>query len=600
MEDILITEKIGLTESSKKAGKKLLAQVWRYKKTLIGGMVCSVFMTLMFNASALIVKNFIDDALGAKNIEKLVFYSWLMVAIFAVRWVFAYFATYLTTLGGLKVVEELRNKCYTSLQGMSFGFFENRRVGELVSRISNDTGVVQMFVTSGVSEAFRIPIAIISGLGIAIYMSPKLTLYAFIVLPAIAGVVAIAGKMMKNASIILQEQIASLNVILTEILSSMHIVKSFSMEEYEIERFAKENNLTVETTLTQVKIRALYSPMVELLGACGLAFILWVGGKDIINGAINPISGKPLTTGALLGIFIVLQQIFTQVNRINHVNLSLQHAFAAAERTFEIIDMKPDIREKHNAVVIPEIMGNIEFKNVFFSYNPDEVVLHDINVKVEPGMVVALVGSSGSGKSTFAKLLPRFYDVDSGSVTIEGVDIRDAKIASYRPQMGMVPQDTILFCATIKENIAYGRIGASDEEIYEAAKAAYAHDFIMEMPEGYDTMVGERGVTVSGGQRQRIAIARAILKDPRILILDEATSNVDNISEKYIQKALEKLMESRTTFVIAHRLTTIRDADIILVMENGRIVERGRHDELYEYNGAYRRLYDLTLQNGDD
>jgi len=597
MEPIILTEKIPLSQSSKKAGRKLLELVWRHRTSIIAGILCAIFMTVLMNCAALLVKEFIDKALVQKNMRMLGLYSGLIVVLFAVRWPFAFAHSYLITLGGLRVVEELRNKCYQSLQGMSFGFFEKRRAGDLISRISNDTNVVQMFVTSGISEGMRIPISIATSLAVAVYLSAKLTLISLLVLPLIAGTISIAGRRMKKVSVALQNKIADLNIVITEILSSMHIVKSFSMEDYESKRFAGENRETVRATLRQVSIRAAYSPMVELLGAMSLATILWIGGGDVIRENPDFITGRPLTTGSVLAIFFVLQQIYTQVNRINHVNLTLQHAFAAAERTFEIIEMEPDIVEKPGAVDVPEIRGNIEYENVYFEYNPGEPVLKDVSVKVAPGMVVALVGSSGSGKSTFVKLLPRFYDVTGGRIMIEGVDVRDATISSYRPYMGMVPQDTILFRATIKENIAYGRIDATDEEIYDAARAAFAHDFIIEMPDGYDTLVGERGVTLSGGQRQRIAIARAILKDPKILILDEATSNVDNVSEKYIQRALEKLMERRTTFVIAHRLSTIQNADLILVLEHGEIVERGRHDELYEMGGVYRHLYDLTIES---
>lgn len=600
MEQVLLTKKIGFTDKTKTSGKRLVGLVWNYRAYVLGGVISTIIMGTLMSASALVVQRFIDKALVNGDIKMLAVYSAFIVGLFVVRWPFAFLSTYLFTYSGMKVVEQLRNECYESIQSMSFAFFEKQRTGELISRISNDTSVVQTFVTSGINEILRIPIVIITALGAAIYMSAKLTIIALVVLPAIAAVIAVAGKKMKTVSISMQEKIGDLNVVLSEILTSMHVVKYFSMEDFEMDKFRGENRATAKLTLKQSTVRAAYSPMVELLGAIGLATILFIGGRDAINGTPDFLTGKAVTPGSVLSIFFLLQQIFTNVNRINHVNLLLQHAFASADRTFAIIDMEPDIQNKPDAVEIKNVVGNIEIKNVSFEYNPGEPVIKDVSVKVDAGMVVALVGHSGSGKSTLVKLLPRFYDVTSGNILIEGVDIRNAMIDSFRKHFGIVPQDTVLFRTTIRENIRYGRIDAKEEELEEAARAAYAHDFIKEMPQGYDTMVGERGVTLSGGQRQRIAIARAILKNPKILILDEATSNVDNVSEQYIQRALEKLMQDRTTFVIAHRLTTIRNADIILVMDQGKIVERGRHDELYEKGGAYRKLYDLTLREDDE
>ncbi len=594
MERILLNDKVPITQTSRAAGMRLMRLVWRYKVPVIVGMLCALLATLLFSAAPLFIK-YIIDAISKKDLSRVNMIVSLIVIAFLVRWVVAYYNNYLVTYAGMKLVELLRNDSYRKLQLMSFGFYEKRRAGELMSRLSNDTSVVQMFVTSGINEMVRVPIGIISALAVVIYLSAKLTIIAIVLLPVIVFIIAVGGRKMKNVSLMLQERIAGFNAVIYEVLGLIHIVKMFSMEQYEIDRFTQENTDVVNMTMKQVSVRSFYTPMVDFMGACCLALIFWIGAHDIVNGTHDFITGKMLTLGDLTGLFIGLQQMYTNVNHVNTINLTMQHAFAAAERTFEIIDMEPDIQDAEDAVEMEEVTGRVEFEDISFSYNPGEPVIQGVSLTAEPGKVVAIVGSSGSGKSTLVKLLPRFYDVNAGSIRIDGVDIRNAKMESYRKHIGFVPQETMLFMATIRENIEYGSIGASDAAIIEAAEAAYAHDFIMEMPQGYDTLVGERGVTLSGGQRQRIAIARAVLMNPKILILDEATSNVDNVSEVYIQQALDKLMKDRTTFVIAHRLTTVRNADLILVLEYGKIIEQGRHEDLYNKGGTYRRLYDLTL-----
>ncbi|HOO55753.1 MAG TPA: ABC transporter ATP-binding protein [bacterium] len=596
MEEILLTKKEKITESSKKAGIRLLGAVWKHKWLVVTGIICAIVSTLMFGTVPLFVK-YIIDSIVEGNLDRVTIIVFLIVIVFAVRWVIAFLNMYFITLGGMRLVEDLRNQAYARLLQMSFGYFQKRQSGEIMSRLAMDTGVVQMFVTSGISEIVRIPIGIVVSLAIVIVLSAKLTLLALLLMPAIVIIIRIGGERMKKVSLLLQQRIATFNALMFELFNLVNVVKMFSMERHEEKRFSMENRLVVDDTMKQVKVRSSYSPMVEFLGACCMALIFWIGARAVVNQVPDFITGRILTIGDVSALFLGLQQLFTQVNRINHVNLTMQHAFAAAERTYHIIDMEPDIQDKPDAIEIPEIKGNIEISNVCFEYNEGERVLNGVSLKIEPGMVVALVGSSGSGKSTLVNLIPRFYDVTSGSIKIEGIDIRDAKISSFRDQIGIVPQDTLLFRNTVKANIAYGKAGATDEELFEAAEAAYANEFIKDMPQGYDTMVGERGATLSGGQRQRVAIARAILKDPRILILDEATSNVDNVSEKYIQAALEKLMRTRTTIVVAHRLSTIRNADLIAVLDRGQIVERGKHEELYELGGVYRKLYDLTLES---
>ena len=595
MADILLTEKLKLTDPARQSGRRLLKHLWRYRGGVILGLVLTGLATLLNNAGILVLKYVIDDALIGKNHAMLALGCVALLATFFIKGVFNYARTMLVTWAGLKVVEDLRNTAHARIQAMSLAFFEKHRSGELMSRLMSDTGMIQMFVTSTVAEAVQIVIGVASSLAVAIFFSAKLTLLTVALSPFIIFAISGAGRKMKRLSHTVMESLADLQSLLFEILTAMGVIKAFSMEEYEKKRFAVENFRNLRMNMKQTRIRALYTPLVELIGAGCLSLLFFLGGRDVITRTPDFLTGKVLTTGDIVGLFVALQQLFTQFNRVNQVNMSFQHAFAASDRIYSIIDMPLDVEEKPDAVDIPGVQGHIEFRDVSFHYNPNEPVLDRVNVTVAPGMAVALVGSSGAGKTTFIKLVPRFYDVTGGALLIEGVDVRDATIASVRRHIGIVPQDTILFRGTIRSNIAYGRPGATNEEIEDASRAAYAHNFIKDMPDGYDTFVGEHGATLSGGQRQRIAIARAMLKAPRILILDEATSNVDSVSEKYIQEALDKLMKGRTTFVVAHRLSTIKNADLILVMDRGRIVERGRHDDLYALGGIYRNLYETTL-----
>ena len=595
LDDILLTEKLKLTDKARKSGRRMITHLWRYRSAMGLGLLCTVLATLLNSAAIILIKLVIDRALDGRDMRMLALICGAIIVSFLLKGVFSYARTMLVTWSGMKMVEDLRNDAHTSIQAMSLGYFEKQRSGELMSRLMNDTGMIQMFVTSTVAEAVMIPVGIISCFAVVIYLSAKLTILSMIMSPIIIVAISLAGRRMKRLSHSVMEKLADLQALLFEILSAMNVVKAFHTEKYEIKRFADENCETVRVTMKQANIRALYTPLVELIGATCLAILFWMGGSDVIHQTPDFITGKVLTKGDIIAMFVGLQQLFTSFNRVNQVNLSFQHSFASAERVYQIVDLQPDVQEKPDAVDIKDLHGRVEFKNVAFEYNPSEPVLKDVSFVADQGTVVALVGSSGAGKTTIVKLVPRFYDVSGGSIHIDDVDLRDATFSSYRTHIGIVPQETILFRGSIRDNIAYGRQDATNQEIEDAARAAYAHEFIEKMPNGYDTQVGEHGATLSGGQRQRIAIARAILKDPRILILDEATSNVDSVSEKFIQEALDKLMKGRTTFVVAHRLSTIKNADLILVMERGRILERGRHDELYQAGGVYRKLYESTL-----
>lgn len=579
----------------KRISRRLYTYVFRYKSTLIAGLVC-LLIAHFLNQSFPIVIKFIIKAIDTRKFSLLLELAIFSVALFLVKGVFLYFSSILISMVGQKVITDLRDHVYERLLNLSLSFYDRRRTGELMSRVTNDVSVIQGFISAGVVNLVTIPITILTGFGVIIYLSAKLTVIAIVALPLIALLISTAGRRIRKVSTAMQVKLADLSTILQETLSSIRIVKSFSMEKYEAKRFSLENRKSFNITMRSLRIRAVLSPFIEVIAAFCIASVFLVGGHDIIFKTRDFITGRVLEKGDLLAFLVSLQLIYTEFSRVNDTYLTLQQCYAAAERLFQMMDVRSEVLEKPDAAAMEFIQGAVAFDRVSFAYDGGEPVLNDICHEVRPGLVTALVGTSGAGKSTFVNMIPRFYDVTEGAVRIDGVDVRDVTLASLREQMGIVPQETVLFSTTIAENITYGRQGASMEEIVEAAKAANAHGFVSELPDGYTTMVGERGVTLSGGQRQRISIARAILKDPRILILDEATSSVDSVSEAAIQEALETLMRNRTTFIVAHRLSTIQNADIILVIEKGRIVERGRHQELYDSGGVYRNLYDMTLQ----
>ena len=376
--------------------------------------------------------------------------------------------------------------------------------------------------------------------------------------------------------------------ILQEVVSSARVIKSFVRENYEIDRFEAQNMHNFRAQMKYVKLSATLTPTIEFVAALGVTMILWYGGNSVIDGDI--------TAGALVAFLTYAVNISNPIKRLSKVIANIQRALAAADRVFDVLDLPELIQNVPNAKELPPVKGNVAFENVSFAYNNDEPILDDVSFSATPGQVVALVGPSGAGKSTVASLLPRFYEVTDGRIVIDGCDIREVTMESLREQVGIVPQETLLFNGTVYDNILYGRLDATEEEVLNAAKAANAHNFILELPNGYETQLGDRGVNISGGQRQRIAIARAILKNPQILILDEATSALDTESERVVQEALDRLMVGRTSFVIAHRLSTIKNADKILVMEKGKIVEEGNHDELMAQDGLYAHLYQIQYR----
>ena len=408
-----------------------------------------------------------------------------------------------------------------------------------------------------------------------------------VIVPVVLGIINIFGKRLRIAGHDVQGRIADITSLLQETISGARVVRSFAREGYEVQRFERENQRNFRAVMRATKLTSLLSPLVEFSAAIAVTVILWYGGYSVVTGAI--------TAGSLIAFLIYAINLSNPVKRLSQVYGNIQKAMAAGDRVFAILDTKPEVVEKTNAIVLPEVDGRVRFDHVSFSYDGEKKALDDFSLDVPAGRVVAIVGPSGAGKTTIANLLPRFYDATEGAITVDGIDVRDVTFQSLREQIGVVPQETMLFNATIKDNILYGRLDGTDEEVYAAAKAANALEFIERLPEGMDTLVGERGSSLSGGQRQRIAIARAILKNPKILILDEATSALDTESEKLVQEALERLMQGRTAFVIAHRLSTIKNADQIVVLREGKLVESGTHDELVAAGGLYQHLYSVQF-----
>jgi subfamily B ATP-binding cassette protein MsbA len=488
------------------------------------------------------------------------------------------------------LTKDIRNALYRHIHELPLAYFSNERTGNLISRIMNDVPVINTGISATFQTMIREPLLIAVYLIITLMISWKLTLMAFIVFPAVLLIIARVGMRVRKESGMVQETLADLTSVLHETISGVKVVKAFGMEEFENRKFSKEGFRSFSTILKVTKIRNLASPATEFLSAVVGGIIVWYGGVQVL-------SGESMKASEFLGFLFAMFQLMPPIKELSTVNNRIQEASAAGKRVFETLDIEPNIKDAPNALRIGEFRDAIEFRDVSFRYGDGDTVLADINVRIGKGDVVAVVGPSGAGKSTMVDLVPRFYDPTSGSISIDGIDLRAVELKSLRDKIGIVTQETILFNDTVRNNIAYGLEDCSMERIVEAAKAANAHNFITEMPKGYDSVIGERGVKISGGERQRLALARAILKNPPILILDEATSALDTESEILVQQAIEHLMTGRTSIVIAHRLSTVQHADRILVVEAGRIVEVGKHDELLRNpSGLYKKLYDLQFR----
>lgn len=573
--------------------KRVLTYVKPYKGRLAAGIVSmllhSFFTLFFFNVFHNLINTIIEDiSTGEKGLESLSWIALSMIIVYFLKGITNYGQTYLTSYVAQKAVRDIRADLYAHLQSLSLSFYNKNRTGEMISRLTNDVGILENAIVNGAIGVFYQSIVLIAGIFYLVYLNARLSLLLLVMLPVITVIMKNFNIKIRQVSRRVQIKIADISDVIQETLSAVRVVKSFGREEYEYERFQVENEENFRARVKNAQYDAILSPAIEFLAAIAFTAILWYGGYEVYQGRMNP--------AALITYFTILLAIAQPLRSLSKLSTTIQQALAASERIFETIDINVHIEEKEDAEVLADVKGKVNFKNVSFAYKEGEEVLKDINLEVKPGEVVALVGPSGAGKTTLVDLIFRFYDPIEGSIYIDDKDIRELKLASLRKHIGIVPQENILFSGTLKDNIAYGDLTAADEEIIAAAKAANAHDFIMDFPDQYETIVGERGVGLSGGQRQRIAIARAILKDPKILILDEATSALDAESEALVQDALEKLMVNRTTFIIAHRLSTIKNADTIVVLDKGRIVEMGDHDSLMSKRGIYCKLYQGQIE----
>ena len=566
---------------------RLLAYIKPYTRRLALAVVCIIMAAGANLYLPWIIKDMIDDVLMSKDMVMLNLIAAGILVVMFTRGVFYYGQSYLVSYVGQRVIIDVRSVLFRKFQRMPLSYYDKQQTGTVMSYITNDVAVMQSAIVDNLIELVTEGSILIGSLAMMIYLDWKLSLLTLMTIPLVGFAMKIFGRKLKRSSTVIQERVAEITSLLQESISAIRVVKSFVRESYEIKRFEEQNWRNFQAAMKNVKLSSLLTPTVEFLAAIAVTFIVWFGGYEVVN--------EVITAGELVAFLTYAVNLANPVKRLSRVYAAIQKAMAAAERVFDIMDLDEKITDVPGAKPLPPIKGKVEFKDITFSYKEGQPALQHISLKAEPGQMIALVGPSGSGKSTIANLIPRFYDVDSGVITIDDHDIRQVTADSLREQIGLVPQETMLFSTSVMENIRYGRLEATDEEVIEAAKAANAEEFIKELPEGYDTKLGERGLNLSGGQRQRLAIARAILKNPRVLILDEATSALDTESEKIVQDALDNLMVGRTSFVIAHRLSTIFNADQIFVVENGHLREHGTHEELLAAGGLYSNLYNIQF-----
>ncbi|HEY7495269.1 MAG TPA: lipid A export permease/ATP-binding protein MsbA [Candidatus Tectomicrobia bacterium] len=568
---------------------RLFVYVRPHLQRLLLSMFCGLLLSGTTTLAALLVKPILDEIFVRHDTTKLLFFPLLILLLYLARGFCQYGHSYLMHSVGQRVVRDIRQHLVEHLLYMPLSYFHRHHSGALLSRVTNDITLVQRAVSGGMNDALRQTLTMLGLIGVAFYRDWVLATFAVLVLPFAALVIMQLGRKLRRLSQQAQEKMGELSALLEEVFSSMKVVKGFSREAYESTRFRRRNTDYYRVTMRAVRADELSAPTIEFLGALGVAAVVFYGGRQVISGVTTP--------GTFFSFLTAVLMLYEPMRRLSRLNNTLQGALAAAGRVFTVLDTAGERTPETDKRALPRISRNLVFTDVTMRYRPETpLVLRGINLEVTAGEVVALVGMSGAGKTSLVDLIPRFHEPANGRITIDDTDIQSVSLASLRAQIGIVTQDIVLFDDTLRQNILYGNFDASEAQLLAAARAAYAHDFIMHMPQGYDTIVGERGVRLSGGEKQRIAIARALLKNPPILILDEATSSLDSASEQMVQYALQNLMKDRTTLVIAHRLPTVQHADKIVVLHAGTIVEVGRHDELLTRGGHYRRLYDLQFK----
>jgi len=570
---------------------RLLAYTGPYRARLSIALLSLIVAGVLGLAFPQVVRLLINAAFVERDSAKLNRLALMLVGVFATQAGFSFLRTYLLSYTGERIVADVRTQVYNHLTSLPVSFFANRRVGELTSRLASDVSVVQTVTTGSITELLRSSLLLIGGVTIIFITNFRLSLLMLAIVPIVIVSAHLYGRYVRKLSTKVQDRLAEANSVLEETLSAIRIVQSFVREAYERARYRDRIQDSLQLAVKRAVASGGFIAFIILVVYSGIAVVLWFGSRMVISGQ--------MTAGDLIAFVLYTFFVGGAVGGMTELYGQFNQAIGATRRVFELLDTKPEIKDPEDPEQLANVRGHVRLNEVHFTY-PDEralPVLNGITIEAQPGEIIALVGPSGAGKSTLVALIPRFYDVSAGTILVDGHDIKSLRLSDLRSAIGMVPQETTLFGGPIRENIAYGKLNASDEDIQAVARAAHAHEFIAEFPDGYDTIVGERGVKLSGGQRQRIAIARALLKDPAILILDEATSSLDSESERLVQDALETLMQGRTTFVIAHRLSTVRRADRIVVLDQGRIVEEGTHEQLLSNAGLYKRLHEIQFRD---
>ncbi|MDX1662153.1 MAG: ABC transporter ATP-binding protein [Candidatus Promineifilaceae bacterium] len=574
--------------------RRLLRYVQPYRLWLGISVVALLFSVALGLVLPLVIRNLVDIVLIDENISRLNTIAALLFLVFFVQAIFSFAHRLTLSYVGERTIADIRIRVFSHLQRLSLRFYAARRTGEIISRLTADVSLLQDAITTNLVALLRQLLTLLGAVVLLFVLNWRLTLVILAAVPIVTLLMVFLGRKIRLAATQVQDHLAQAAAIVEEAVGGIRIVKSFTREGYEIARFSDAVNETFTAAMHRARVAAVLGPLIGFMAFASITITLWFGSYEVIQGRLTP--------GGLVAYLVYTMMVATPIASLAGLYAQFQSALGAAERLFSLLDVEPDIVEQPDAPDLPPIRGEVTFENVSFDYDGVVPILRDVSFQVQSGQLIAVVGPSGAGKTTLVNLIPRLYDVAAGRITIDGYDLRRVTIHSLRAQIGLVPQETILFSDTVRANIRYGRLDATQAEIEAAARAANAHGFIMEeLSNGYDTLVGERGVKLSGGQRQRIAIARALLKDPAVLILDEATSSLDSESEALVQEALERLLAGRTSFVIAHRLSTVLDADQILVLDRGQLVEQGRHETLLRNRvGLYHRLYEMQFERGTE